>query len=97
MVGQVTGIYREMDEIGAQLADDRADEGAAIARRAGFDAQALTAQGKPWVEILRVAEDHNVMAIVLGGGPRAGVGSALIGGVPARVASHHPGELNRRA
>ncbi len=90
MVGQVTGIYREMDEIGAQLADDRADEGAAIARRAGFDAQALTAQGKPWVEILRVAEDHNVMAIVLAGGPRAGVGSALIGGVPARVLHHCP-------
>jgi nucleotide-binding universal stress UspA family protein len=90
MVGRVTGIYREMDEIGAQLANRQADEGTAIARRAGFDAEALTAQGKPWVEILRVAEDHNVAAIVLGGGGRARLSSTLVGGVAARVLHHCP-------
>src|ERR1700692_2811971 len=34
VVGEVTGIYKEMDEIGAQLASRQAGEGAAVARRA---------------------------------------------------------------
>lgn len=90
VVGEVTGIYKEMDEIGAQLASRQAGEGAAVARRAGFDAEALTAQGKPWVEILRVAQDHGVAAIVLGGGGLARLSSIVLGSVSARVLHNCP-------
>ena len=79
-----------MDEIGAQLANRHANEGAAVARRAGFEAEALTAQGKPWVQILRVAEDHNVAAIVLGGGGLARLSSIVLGSVSARVLHNCP-------
>jgi nucleotide-binding universal stress UspA family protein len=89
VVGEVTGIYEEMDEIGAQLANRQASEGAAVARRAGFEAEALTAQGEPWAEILRVAEDHDVAAIVLGGG-LARLSSIVLGSVSARVLHNCP-------
>jgi nucleotide-binding universal stress UspA family protein len=85
VVGEVTGIYREMDEVGAQLAKRQADEGVAVAGRAGFDAEPLTALGKPWVEILRVAEERDVAAIVLGGGGLARLSSIVLGSVSARV------------
>lgn len=90
LIGEVTGIYKEMDEIGAQLANRQAGEGAAVARRAGFEAAALTAQGKPWAEILRAAEDHNVAAIVLGGGRQARLSSMVLGSVSARVLHNCP-------
>jgi nucleotide-binding universal stress UspA family protein len=90
VVGEVTGIYKEMDEIGAQLASRQAGEGAAVARRAGFDAEALTAQGKPWAEILRVAQDHGVAAIVLGAGGLARLSSIVLGSVSARVLHNCP-------
>jgi nucleotide-binding universal stress UspA family protein len=85
VIGEITGIYREMDEIGVQLANRQAGEGAAVARRAGFEAEALAVQGKPWAEILRAAEDHNVAAIVLGGGLQARLSSIVLGSVSARV------------
>ena len=90
VVGEVTGIYKEMDEIGAQLANRQASEGTAGAHRAGFEAEALTAQGKPWAEILRVAEDHDVAAIVLGGGGLARLSSIVLGSVSARVLHNCP-------
>src|ERR1700730_14141438 len=85
MVGQVTGIYKEMDQIGAELANRQATEGVAVARQAGFAPRPLTAQGKPWVEILRAAEEHNVAAIVMGADGLARLSSIVLGSVSARV------------
>ncbi len=87
-VGRVTGIYEEMDEIGGHLAGRQAQDGVGIAHRAGFRAHGLTAEGKPWVEILRVAEDRDVAVIVLGARGLTRLSSIAVGSVSARVLHH---------
>jgi nucleotide-binding universal stress UspA family protein len=87
-VGRVTGIYEEMDEIGGDLAGRQAQDGLEIAHRAGFRARALTAEGKPWVEILRVAEERDAAAIVLGARGLTRLSSIALGSVSARILHH---------
>lgn len=87
-VGRATGIYSEMDEIGAHVASCQSEDGVEIARRAGFDAQALTAEGKPWVEILRVAEARDVAAVVLGARGLTRLSPVAVGSVSTRVLHH---------
>src|SRR5205809_2159518 len=42
-MGRAAGLEREMDDIGAQVAQRTAEEGAEVARRHGFEATARTA------------------------------------------------------
>ena len=88
LVGRLSGIYGEMDAAGAALAQRQAAEGIAIARHAGFDAEPLTARGKPSSEIVRVAGEQDVASVVLGARGVGALSSALLGSVSARIAAH---------
>ncbi len=83
-VGRLTGLYREWDEIGAELADRQARDGCRLAADVGLSARPLTAEGKPVATILHVAEEQDVAVIVLGG-PRRGVFGGALGSVSIGV------------
>ena len=85
LVGRVSGLYRDWDEIATQLAERHAQSGCELASREGFTARSLTASGKPAATILRVADEHDVSVIVLGAGRHGALGG-LLGSVSARVA-----------
>jgi nucleotide-binding universal stress UspA family protein len=87
-VGRWTGIYREMDAAGADLAHAQASEGAQLARESGLDASPETAMGEVWREILRVADDHDVAVIVVGARGVKGMERVLLGSVSDRVLHH---------
>ena len=84
VVGRFSGLYREWDEATSELAEEQARRGCEIARDAGLDAQPLVAHGKPAQTILRVAEERDVAAIVLGAGNHGAAGG-LLGSVSVRV------------
>lgn len=87
-VGKLSGIYAELDAVAASSAERNAQAGAAIARRATFDAEPLTAHGKPWSEIVRIADERDVAAVVLGAHGAGGLVSAFPGTVATRVLQH---------
>jgi nucleotide-binding universal stress UspA family protein len=77
----------EMDEAGEELSRQTAAEGADRARAAGLEAEPLPvrAPGRAWRNILRLAGEHDVGAIVIG---QRGVGRAervLLGSVSSAV------------
>lgn len=86
-VGRLSGLYRDIDEIGRGQAQAHAEEGAALAREHGFDARPRGAEGRVWRTILAVADEEDVAVIVLGARGLSTT-DTLIGGVSARVALH---------
>ena len=86
LVGRLSGLYRDWDEIATELAERHASSGCELAIREGFTARSLTASGKPAATILRVADQHDVSVIVLGAGRHSALGG-LLGSVSARVAA----------
>ena len=84
VVGRLSSIYRDWDQIGADLAERHARTGAQVATEAGLSARALTATGVPAPTILRVADEHDVAVIVLAA-RRHGAFASLLGSVSARV------------
>jgi nucleotide-binding universal stress UspA family protein len=84
LVGRMSGLYREWDEIASELAERQARHGCELATAAGLDARPLTAVGKPADTILRVAERHHAALIVLGAA-RRGTLEGLLGSVSTRV------------
>jgi nucleotide-binding universal stress UspA family protein len=87
-VGRAAGLERELDEIGAQVAQRTAEEGAELARRNGFEATARTAEGKVWRTIVDVADEIDARVIVIGTRGHGGVESLLIGSVANGVVHH---------
>jgi nucleotide-binding universal stress UspA family protein len=85
LAGRLSGLYREWDDAAAEVADREARRGCEIAVDAGLDARPLIACDKAAVAILRVAQEHDASAIVLGAG-RHGAIEGLLGSVSARVA-----------
>jgi nucleotide-binding universal stress UspA family protein len=84
LVGRVTRIYRDLDEIGTRLAVERAQRGCELADAAGLNARPITDVGKPAQAILDVADAHEVSVIVLGSRRHLGLGG-ILGSVAARV------------
>jgi nucleotide-binding universal stress UspA family protein len=84
LVGRLSGLYGDWDEMCAELAERQARSGCQLATDAGMRARPLTAVGKIAPTILRVADEHDVAAIVLGARAHGGLGG-LLGSVASRV------------
>jgi nucleotide-binding universal stress UspA family protein len=66
-----------------------ADEGANLARRAGFEATPVVEEGDPvWQHIVDAAERFDASLIALGSHGRTGIGAVLLGSVAGAVARH---------
>lgn len=70
-------------------AQETAEDGAALAREAGFDAKAMTVEAAPtWKGLVKVAEDHKCGLIVIGSHQRHGLLGHLAGSVAAATVAH---------
>jgi nucleotide-binding universal stress UspA family protein len=80
----------EIDEQEAAAAQRIAEEGAAKARRRGYNASGRTAEGTETVAktIVEVAEEIDAGLIVCGQRGRGAIGSALLGSVSHALAAH---------
>lgn len=87
LVGRLSGLYVDWDEMCAELADRHARSGCQLATEAGLNARPLIAVGKPAPAILRVADEQDAALIVLGSGVHGALGG-LLGSVAARVVHH---------
>jgi nucleotide-binding universal stress UspA family protein len=66
-----------------------ADEGARLARLAGFDAEAVVERGDPiWERIVESADEHDATIVVIGSHGRTGISRVLLGSVASTAASH---------
>jgi nucleotide-binding universal stress UspA family protein len=90
----LTGSMREAaEELDAEDARDArriAEEGAELARAAGFHAEPLALRGrpKPWQTLLEEAERVDAAVIVSGRRGRGGLGSGLLGSVSSGLLHH---------
>ncbi len=87
VVGRLSGIYAELDEIALEAARTVAAEGAALAETAGFSARARVERGRPAAIIDAVATDIDARVVVLGARGLSGA-SAVLGSVSERVCRH---------
>ena len=80
----------ELDAAGDEAARLLAEEGARIARTAGFDAEpvSIKADDRVWARIVELAEKRDARAVVLGPRGLSRVGSALLGSVSSGVVHH---------
>jgi nucleotide-binding universal stress UspA family protein/MFS family permease len=66
-----------------------AEQGAALARQAGFHAQSITSRSTPsWKSILDVADDRGATLVVLGSHGRTSLPTIFLGSVANAVARH---------
>ncbi len=77
-----------LDEIGADLAREKLDEGVGLAQAAGFRTTGRTLRGKPWRVICDVASEIGADPIVLGARGLGRVESVLLGSVSTGVVNH---------
>ena len=86
-LGGVAALPPDVDQKMAVAAADSAEQGAARAREAGFDATPLPVQaiGPVWQAIVDVAREHDVDLIVMGARGVTGVQRVLLGSVSERV------------
>jgi nucleotide-binding universal stress UspA family protein len=83
-------IFGEIDELERTNARASAEQGAALAREAGFDARPVVARSdrNMWRAILDLAAEHDARAIVVGSRGQGGLTNVLLGNVPGRVVHH---------
>jgi nucleotide-binding universal stress UspA family protein len=78
----------DIDEIAAELAEEKVKHGVALATSAGFAVQGRVAHGKTWRTICDVAGEIDAATIVLGARGLSRMGSALLGSVSFAVTVH---------
>lgn len=89
--GSSEGVnFVELDRAAADNAGRVADDGARIARDAGFDAEpaAIKATGPVWKMILDIADGNDAAAIVVGSRGLGGLSRMLMGSVSTAVVHH---------
>jgi nucleotide-binding universal stress UspA family protein len=77
-----------VDEIAAELAEEKVKQGVALASSAGFAARGQVAHGKTWRAICEVASEIDAAAIILGARGLSRMGSLLLGSVSSAVLAH---------
>src|SRR5687767_11853071 len=84
------GGLDEMDKAGGEISARLAAEGAAQASSAGLDVEPLSisASGRAWRNILKVARERDVRAIVIGQRGIGGAERAVLGSVSTAVVHH---------
>jgi nucleotide-binding universal stress UspA family protein len=85
------GLQINLDETTeVQAAAQRiAEQGAALAREAGFRPQSITVEDAPtWQGIVNTAQDHGASLIVIGTHRHTGVSGRLLGSTAAEVMRH---------
>ena len=91
VIATYSPIFGEIDELERTNAQETAEEGAALARLAGFDAKPLIVRSSDrnvWHAILDLGAEHDARAIVLGSRGQGGLTDVLLGSVPGRVVHH---------
>ena len=86
--GRLIAKGLDLDQIVADVASEKAEQGAELARAGGFDATARVERGKPWETICEVAEELDAEPIVIGSRGLGRAQSALLGSVSAAVIAH---------
>ena len=72
-----------------EAAEETAEQGASLARQAGFEPQGIAIEEAPtWKGIVKVAEQRGASLIVLGSHRRSGLAGHLLGSVAAAVVAH---------
>jgi nucleotide-binding universal stress UspA family protein len=88
-VGAPAVVPEEFEEDVDHKAREVAEEGAGLARDAGFDAEAAVERGDPiWQRIVEFADEHDAGIIVMGSHGRTGISQLLLGSVAGATASH---------
>lgn len=87
-LAQLAAHELDLDEVIAGIAADKATEGAALARTAGFDATTRVAKGNIWPVICKTADELDAEPIVIGSRGLGRAGAALLGSVSAAVIAH---------
>jgi nucleotide-binding universal stress UspA family protein len=89
MVGEAVGT---LDEANRETAEQLAAEGAELARKAGFDAQAraVRSRGPFFAALLEAADELDASAIVAGSRCRSALAAAVLGSVSTGLL-HHTG------
>ena len=80
----------DLDRLDREEAERRAGEGAALARRAGFDAVPLAVKErrKTWRTLVETAAEHRARLTVIGAHGCSGVSRAVLGSVSSSVLTH---------
>jgi nucleotide-binding universal stress UspA family protein len=88
-VGTPATVPEGLEEDVDRKARAVAEEGAQLAGRVGFDAEAMVERGDPiWQRIVEFAEDHDAGIVVMGSHGRTGISQLLLGSVAGATASH---------
>ncbi|HEU0023489.1 MAG TPA: universal stress protein [Thermoleophilaceae bacterium] len=90
LTGAMKEAAEEFDAGERERASELAEDGARLAREAGFEARPAAVLGKPkaWPSLLDLADEHGAAAIVVGSEGLGTVKSALIGSVSAGLLHH---------